>query len=588
MNDEFRRVLLAVALSMMVWIGISYIFPQPKPEDSPPAEASNQTSQTADIKQDAAASQAENLLPRSEAVAVGERLPFENDEIKGSIALQGASVDDLLLKKYKVSLDSEEEIVLLSPLNAQGKSSRFEAGWLDIKNQIKEPNAQSVWQADGAKLTPETPVTLSWDNGEGLTFIQKFEMDDNYLFTVSRSVINNTDQAVDLIEYQQVVSVGEQDVNRLVRTGAVSYFNELYNERYNKMEAGYREDFPKKPKDSEQVQGTVKGGWMGLSDRYWLTAVLPAENQEGQAYFRRSGDSSNPIYQAVYKNNTITIAPQSQSEASLGRFYSGAKEYNVMVDVSKTYNVDRFQRAIDFGLFYYITQPFLKILTWLYHHIGNMGIAIISLTVLVKLVLFPLAFKSYKSMARMKTLQPKMQALKEKYGDDRQGMQQATMELYKKEKVNPAAGCLPMLIQIPIFFSLYKVLNIAIEMRHAPFFGWIHDLSSPDPTSWLNAFGLLPWSGMPSDWAPAFSMINILALGVWPLLMGVSMYLQQTLNPTPADKQQAMIFKWLPVVFTFMMGGFAAGLVIYWTANNILTFGQQWVINRNINKEAKA
>lgn len=591
MSDDFRRVLLAVALSMMVWIGVSWLFPSPEVTGVDFTTSTEQTvTQNATQSQDATASQdnGQKLLPRAEAIEIGNRLPFENNNVEGSILLQGATVDDLLLKNYKVNLGGAEEVVLLSPMSAEGVSTRFENGWLDVNNQVNEPNAQSVWQADGEKLTPATPVTLTWDNGEGFVFMQKYEMDENYLFTVSRSVINNTDTAVDLVEYQQVVTIGQREPNRLVRTGAVAYVNELYNQRYNKMDIGYRADFPPKPKKAEDAQGTLTGGWIGFTERYWLTAVLPEFTQVGQAYFRALGDATTPIYQAVYKDTPITIAANSQSDASIGRFYSGAKEYDILMDVSKTYGVKRFQRSIDFGVFYYLTQPFLMVLTWLHHFIGNMGVAIICLTIIVKLILFPLAYKSYKSMARMKNLQPKMQTLKEQYGDDRQGLQKATMELYRKEKVNPAAGCLPLLIQIPIFFSLYKVLNIAIEMRHAPFFGWIHDLSAPDPTSWINLFGLLPWDGMPSHWTPTLTMLDMFALGIWPLLMGISMYLQQTLNPAPADKQQAMIFKWLPVVFTFMMGGFASGLVIYWTANNILSFGQQWFINRNVNRDAKA
>ncbi len=595
MTDEFRRVLLAVSLSMLVFIGFNAIW-GPKPSDLPEnASVASTISSPTDVDLNTSLNARQNQLQERHDIlsqnSSDTRVDFSNGTIEGSINLKGAIFDDLLLNKYRIELDGEEKVALLSPENTIDGSNRFFVGWIATDGKTKTPDLNTVWQAKG-ELSEQNSLTLRWDNGEDVTFIQDISLDENYVFSINTYVINQTDQPIKLRQYAQVASFGEKEKGRFY-SGAIGRFEgSNYRKKFDKMESGFAESFPEKPSKKDETQGLVNGGWIGFTEHYWLTSLMIDKSAAGQAWVKSLKDNNNREgWQAVYLKTDETIEAGVQSTPSSNLFFAGAKELEVINNVMKSYNIDLFNRSIDFGTFYIITNPLYSVLTWLNQKLGNMGLAIIALTVIVKIILLPLAWKSFKSMAKMKTLQPKMLALKEQYGDDRQGMQKATMELYKKEKVNPAAGCVPLLIQIPIFFSLYKVLMISIELRHAPFFGWIKDLSIADPTSILNLFGLIPWwSGQPAEWSFGLGFLSIAALGVWPIIMGITMYLQQTLNPTPADKQQAMIFKWLPVVFTFMMGQFAAGLVIYWTANNILSFVQQWFITRSTaqQEEAKA
>ncbi len=592
MTDEFRRVLLAISLSMFVFIGFNYFF-GPKPTEmpeQPQAATTEATLLSADV--DLATSAAQNALGnRYDIIAAQDtRKSFSNGKVEGSVNLKGAIFDDLLLKDYKIELNSEEEVALLSPENTAEGSTRFFIGWVATDGTTQTPDLETLWQAEG-KLSETDSLKLSWDNGAGVTFVQEISLDKDYTFKVNASVENNSQAPISLRQYAQVASFGEKEKGRFY-SGAIGRLEDSnYRKKFNKMEAGFNENFPPKPTEPGESQAVLNGGWIGFTEHYWLTSLMIDRSITGQAWVKNVNDANGREgWQALYLKTEETTNAGVKSQGSSNLFFAGAKELKAINAVMDGYNVELFDRSIDFGTFSIITKPLYSVLTWLNQKLGNMGLAIISLTVIVKIILLPLAWKSFKSMARMKNLQPKMQALKEQYGEDRQAMQKATMELYKKEKVNPAAGCLPLLIQIPIFFSLYKVLMISIELRQAPFFGWIKDLSVADPTSILNLFGLIPWwSGQPEQWGFGLGILSVAALGVWPIIMGVTMYLQQSLNPTPADKQQAMIFKWLPVIFTFMMGQFAAGLVIYWTANNILSFVQQLLITKSeAKKGAKA
>lgn len=592
MTDEFRRVLLAISLSMFVFIGFNYFF-GPKPTEmpeQPQAATTEATLLSADV--DLATSAAQNALGnRYDIIAAQDtRKSFSNGKVEGSVNLKGAIFDDLLLKDYKIELNSEEEVALLSPENTAEGSTRFFIGWVATDGTTQTPDLETLWQAEG-KLSETDSLKLSWDNGAGVTFVQEISLDKDYTFKVNASVENNSQAPISLRQYAQVASFGEKEKGRFY-SGAIGRLEDSnYRKKFNKMEAGFNENFPPKPTEPGESQAVLDGGWIGFTEHYWLTSLMIDRSITGQAWVKNVNDANGREgWQALYLKTEETTNAGVKSQGSSNLFFAGAKELKAINAVMDGYNVELFDRSIDFGTFSIITKPLYSVLTWLNQKLGNMGLAIISLTVIVKIILLPLAWKSFKSMARMKNLQPKMQALKEQYGEDRQAMQKATMELYKKEKVNPAAGCLPLLIQIPIFFSLYKVLMISIELRQAPFFGWIKDLSVADPTSILNLFGLIPWwSGQPEQWGFGLGILSVAALGVWPIIMGVTMYLQQSLNPTPADKQQAMIFKWLPVIFTFMMGQFAAGLVIYWTANNILSFVQQLLITKSeAKKGAKA
>ncbi len=589
MSEEFRRVLLAVSLMMLVFIGINMIFEDPnqvQPEATEPA-----VTETRNFSGDDNLDQTQNYVPRSEALQLSPaRVTFENEKIKGSINLKGAMIDDLELKNYNAKIDSTESVKLLSPGQAEARSARFYASWeFERGDQMRDkaPKSDSIWTADNTTLTTEKPVTLSWDNGEGITFVQKISLDDNYVFTLERYIENNSAQAIVTRPALKILKHGASERELGMIGGTHEGFSARLNEEVSKI--NYSKIKEKKGVAYAKDFDVKQAGWLGLSEQYWAIAFIINEAQDAKAQLRSFVKDGRAGWQVNWLDDIQIIQPGGTSKSAVAQTYAGAKEYNVIKTIDERYGSQYFDRIIDFGKYIsLITKPLLKLLSNLYDKIGNMGVAIIALTVIVKIILLPLAWKSYKSMAKMKTLQPKLEKLKEVHGEDRQELNKAMMELYRKEKVNPAAGCLPLLIQIPIFIALYRVLIIDMDIRHAPFFGWIKDLSVADPTSWMNLFGLLPWSGQPMDWGPGFGILSILALGAWPLMMGISMYLQQMLNPTPTDKQQAMIFKMMPIIFTFMLGSAASGLVIYWTANNILSLAQQWFITRNVKKAAEA
>jgi YidC/Oxa1 family membrane protein insertase len=495
----------------------------------------------------------------------GDRIKIETPRLHGSIALIGGRMDDLSLPDYRETLEPDsDEIVLLIPKGA--KDAYFaEFGWVPGGGQTV-PTADTVWKSDRKTLSQETPVTLTWDNSKGLKFSHTIAIDDKYMFTITQSVKNTGTSAATLFPYGLISRRSTPEVSGfyIIHEGLMGVANETLKEiSYDDL------------KEQGQVKDTATGGWIGITDKYWLTALVPDQKAKVNSRFLFRRDNGEDLYQADYLSAAVTIAP-GQTARSENRLFAGAKEVTTMDAYNEQLGIDRFDLTIDFGWFYFLTKPIFYALLYINNIVMNFGISIILLTMGIKLVFFPLANKSYTSMSRMKKLAPEMKKLRERHADDKTRLNQAMMELYKREKVNPAAGCLPILIQIPVFFALYKVLFVNIEMRHAPFYGWIKDLSAADPTSIFNLFGLIPWT------PPDFLMI-----GVWPLIMGVSMYLQQKLNPQPTDPMQAKIFQFLPIMFTFLLARFPAGLVIYWAVNNVLSMAQQWVIMKRMGISAK-
>ncbi|MDI3336384.1 membrane protein insertase YidC [Defluviimonas aestuarii] len=581
MDDQNKNLILATVLSFLVILIWFTLFPPPTPEVDPNAPTT--TAQGVDATQPATAtgepaSGAPAVDTAAAELSAAARVDIETPRLEGSISLLGGRIDDLSLKDYKVSLDEgAADVRLLAPiggtdLNA-AKPYYAVYGWLPAGGLDPSfvPNAKTLWQVEaGATLAPGKPVTLKWDNGAGLVFHRKIEVDDDYLFTVTQSVENQTGAAVRLAPYGIVARHGIPDAQRIyvLHEGVVRMSDGVLEEtKYSAipdLDIDNREGAPAEP------VAVTADGWIGFTDKYWMTTLAPAPGQPFTSVVKYVPGAD--IYQAEARLPVMDVAPGATSTATT-MLFAGAKEWEAIKGYEETAGIKGFVDSIDWGWFFFLTKPMFQLLHWLHGAIGNMGWAIIALTFIIKLIVFPLARKSYISMARMKELQPEMEALKEAAGDDRQKMQKGMMELYKKNKVNPASGCLPILLQIPIFFSLYKVIYVTIELYHAPWFGWIKDLSSPDPSSILNLFGLLPWATPDQG-----SLFFIFSLGVLPILLGISMWFQQKLNPAPTDPTQQMIFAWMPWIFMFMLGSFASGLVIYWIANNTITFVQQYTI----------
>lgn len=493
------------------------------------------------------------------AAVEAPRLPIDTPQLTGSINLQGARLDDLSLKGYRETVDDDSPmIVLLSPeASADGYFAEFGYSGQNVGDL---PGPATRWEAaEGQTLTPQTPVQLTYTNPQGITFEREIAVDANYMFTVNDSVLNEGPAAVTLSPYGRVIRFSKPEVASafVVFEGLIGVLGEdgLTELSYSSIEDDGRVSPP-----------SADRGWLGITDKYWATALVPdATSGNFQPNFRYSGDG-RAFYQSDYLSQPVTIEPGAQAEVT-SRVFAGAKVVGLIQSYEDDLGIYRFSQLIDWGWFHFLTRPMFYVIDWFFMLTGNFGISILLVTVLVKLIFFPLANKSYKSMANMKRVQPRLMELREKYGDDRMKQQQEMMKIYKEEKINPAAGCWPVLVQIPVFFALYKVLYVTIEMRHAPFFGWIQDLAAPDPTSIFNLFGLIPID------LPMFLMI-----GVWPILMGITMFIQMKLNPLPPDPTQQMIFTWMPVIFTFMLATFPAGLVIYWTWNNFLSIIQQSVI----------
>ena len=576
MNDQNKNLILASVLSFIVIITWFILFPPPEPVTRD-IESTQQQSEESDLAPNADTAKSPLIETGETEIAVeAERIQIENELLTGAISTQGGRIDQLSLKKYRNTISEDSDIVtLLSPV---GKPEAYYAafGWapaVGIKpDQVPDPN--TIWTVVGNNiLTPSSPISLVWDNGNGVKFMRKISIDEKYMFTVEQGIENNSGSEISLRPYGLLRRHGEpKDMKNffILHEGIIQMSDgELSEEDY-----GDIADLPileKEGTHAERVE-VQNSGWTGFTDHYWMTTLIPDQSSPFRSttkYF-----AAQDIYQVEAVMPSAVIADGSSTSIST-QLFAGAKEWDTIRKYEKA-GVTGFLDSIDWGWFFFLTKPMFAVLHWLNVIIGNMGWAIIGLTLIIKAVLFPLAYKSYASMAKMKELQPEMEKIKERVGDDRQKLQQEMMGLYKKEKVNPASGCLPILIQIPIFFSLYKVIFVTLELRHEPWFGWIKDLSAPDPSTILNLFGLLPWA---NPTTPG-SILAIISLGILPILLGVSMWLQQKLNPAPTDKTQAMIFAWMPWVFMFMLGTFASGLVIYWIANNTITFIQQYLIMR--------
>lgn len=580
--EQNRNYIVAIALSVLVLIAWQFFYLGPQMERERAAREALQAEQSAqqtpqpgvgtagDLPQPSTAATTSDLpgagsaagaagISRDASLDQQRRIPIETPSLAGSLNLTGARFDDLRLKNYHLTVDpTSPTIELLSPASMQeGYFAEFGYAGNELSGAV--PGPDTVWSVEGdPTLAPGSPVLLNWSNDKGLTFQRTISVDENYMFEIIDSVTNNSDAAISVSPYGRITRLYRPETTNffILHEGMIGFFGEegLEPIKYNKIE---EERTISPPKGSQ--------GWLGITDKYWATALIPSQTQPFQARFSYF-DDGRPRYQTDFLSDPLTVAV-GQTQSVEKHLFAGAKRVPIIDDYEDTYQIERFDLMIDWGWFYFITKPLFYVLDYFYRLVGNFGISILITTVLLKLLFFPLANKSYVSIANMKKVQPKMEEIKAKHGDDRQAMQKAMMELYKKEKINPVAGCWPVLLQIPVFFALYKVLFVTIEMRHAPFFGWIRDLSAPDPTSIFNLFGLLPFD------PPALLMI-----GIWPLIMGLTMFLQMRMNPTPPDPTQAMIFNWMPVIFTFMLATFPAGLVIYWAWNNALSILQQAVI----------
>jgi YidC/Oxa1 family membrane protein insertase len=564
-QSNTRNLLLAIVLSSAVMMGWMALFP--------PAEAPVATETGTDSA--AATDSATPPATPVEVVVDAPRVTITTPNLTGSLSLQGGRIDDLSLANYAVTLGATERVRLLSPV---GEDHAYYAvyGWSggDGVDPAAVPGPDTLWSVAGdPTLTPDSPVTLTWDNGAGQIFSRTYAVDQDYLFTITQSVTNSGATAIDLAPYGLIVRNGREDTpyNFILHEGLVRMSDgELQEATYDNL----TEMEPDARRGLSETIAVAESGWIGFTDnKYWMAALVPESGRAFRSTARFMPEAG--IYQAETVYETQTVAPGTTATVTT-RLFAGAKEWEVIRAYQNDAGIAGFLDSIDWGWFFFLTKPMFWVLHQLNALIGNMGWSIIALTFVLKLIVLPLAYKSYVSMARMKELQPEMEKLKEKAGDDRQALQQGMMKLYRDNKVNPAAGCLPILIQIPIFFSLYKVIFVTLELRHAPWWGWIRDLSAPDPSSIINLFGLLPW-GAPA----AGSLLSIIFLGILPLILGVSMWLQQKLNPAPTDPTQKMVFAWMPWVFMFMMGSFASGLIIYWITNNVISFSQQYLIMRS-------
>jgi YidC/Oxa1 family membrane protein insertase len=584
MNDS-KNTILAIVLSALLLVGWQYFFalPQEKArqeqlqaqlqaqkQNLPTPSQSGQPAPAQpgppQLPGQAGVPAAPAPLGRAAALTETPRVPIATGSVQGSIALKGGRIDDLALVKFRETVDPKSPpVVLLSP---SGTADPFyaEFGWTGAAGtNLKLPTSETVWKQSGSgALSVDHPVTLTYDNGEGLEFHRVIAVDDKYLFTIKDDVANKTANPISLYPYALISRHGTPQTlgYYILHEGLIGVLGD----------SGLQEYTYKNIAEKKAVNFEVTNGWLGITDKYWAAVLVPDTTARLRARFSAGTIGNVPTYQTDYLLDAQTVAPGATGSAN-ARLFAGAKEVAVVNEYDKQLKLNRFDLLIDWGWFYFITKPLFIAIDWLYRLVGNFGLAILIVTVLIKIAFFPLANKSYASMAKMKAVQPQMMALRERYANDKAKQQQELMELYKREKINPLAGCLPIAIQIPVFFSLYKVLFVTIEMRHAPFFGWIRDLSAEDPTNIFNLFGLIPFDPTILPLIGPF-----LHLGLWPLIMGVTMWVQMKLNPAPPDPTQAMIFNWMPIIFTFMLASFPAGLVIYWAWNNSLSVLQQSVI----------
>jgi YidC/Oxa1 family membrane protein insertase len=571
-----KNFIVAIVLSVLIIFGWQHFFPA---KHTPPQETTQSTASpstpgattpaapggqgtNAPNAPNSAAPAAEQFVSRTEALARSPRVTFDTPQLIGSIALKGGRIDDVRLAKHRETLDpNSDPVPVLSPVGSE-HPYYAEFGWSASDPSIKLPGPDTLWTADKATLEPGKPVRLTWDNGQNLTFVLTVSIDEHFLFDVKQSVENKSDKPVTLFPWGLVVRFGEPppEGTYVLHEGPYGVFNGSLKEFSYK-------DF----KGDKQDKIETTGGWVGITDKYWMATLIPDQKLKVDVSLKQTGSDSNVKYQIDYVAPGQSIAPGAAADND-SHLFAGAKIVRVIDAYRDKYGFDRFDLTIDWGWFRFLTKPMFWLLEWLYAQVGNFGVAILLLTVIVKALFFPLANKSYAAMSKMKRLQPEMEKLKQRYGEDKQRMNQELMQLYRREKVNPAAGCLPIVVQIPVFFALYKVLYTTIEMRHQPFFGWIKDLSAPDPLTVLTGFGLFHWE------VPQY--LHFFNIGLWPLIMGVTMFLQQRLNPAPADPMQQRIFQFLPIMFTFMMAPFQAGLVIYWAWSNTLSIAQQYFIMR--------
>ena len=581
MGDQ-KNLVIAIALSLAILLGFQFFYEMPRMRDQVAQQPAPQGDVTRPIAPGApgavpaapgnVAAQLMRPVNRTEALAESRRIPLESPSLRGSIALKGGRLDDVVLKGYReTTAANSPNITLLSPASSPDPYYA-DWGWVPAGTpDLKVPDADTVWTADKDRLTPESPVTLSWDNGQGFRFDRRFAIDNRYMVTVTQRVVRaaGTGEPVTLHPFELVTRTN---------TPVVLGYYILHEGAYGVFDGTLKELTYSDMKDAKggvlEVGSTAAGGWIGFTDKYWMVAAIPDQKDVVKGRFAHALAGKADKYQVDLLGAGQSLAA-GQAIESVSRIFVGAKEVGTLEAYKDEFGIVRFDLAIDWGWFYFLTRPIFFVLDWLAHMLGNFGVAILVLTVLVKVIFFPLANKSYVAMSKMKALQPEMMKLRERFENDKQRMNQELMGLYKKEKVNPAAGCLPIVVQIPVFFALYKVLFVTIEMRHAPFYGWIKDLSAPDPTTIFNLFGLIPWQ------PPELMMI-----GVWPLIMGATMWFQQKLNPQPADPVQAKMFMILPLVFTVMLASFPAGLVIYWAWNNLLSMAQQWAIMRRMGVKA--
>lgn len=552
MKEEMKGLYAAIILSLAVIFITNWLFPTQKPNVSEPT-----TKEKVELKSEnlVEISAKETALSTEDAIKEDKRIKINNSSVSGSVRLKGARLDELYLRKYKQSLaQNSSDVELLQPTKTKAPYYT-EFGWLSTDKNINLPDSETIWHTKNNTLSPETPLILEWNNGQGIKFIKKISVDNDYMFNIEQIAENNSGTDITLYPYGLINRkyLAAEGTNKVVHEGFSGVINSTLKEiKFDELKKENKKEF------------LSTGGWVGFSDHYWFSALILEKNMQNKVKLSKTAENT---YQTDFVGEAIKI-PTGTVGTHKGMFFAGAKEIRLLDKYTEQLNIDKFDLAVDFGWYYFLTKPFFYILDFLYRFIGNMGWAILLFAALLRLAMFPIANKSFESMSKMKKVQPKIQELQDKFKDDKVKLQTEMMDLYRKEKINPASGCLPMLIQIPVFFSLYKVLNIAIEIRHAPFIGWIKDLSAPDPMT-ISVITHLP--------LPTF-----IDIGVWPILMGLTMFIQQKFNPKPTNKDQARMFALMPILFMFMLGHFASGLVIYWTLSNILSIIQQKVIMKKV------
>ena len=565
--DNQKNLLIAVVLSVVILVGFDFFFKPEKKKFQENSIEQTQMNQRVDSDEDdnlpSINPEVENKAKKDNKL-LEERITFNSKRLSGTINLIGATMDDLSLKDYFETINKENKIKILNPVSSLSPYF-LRIGWASPDKSIKLPNKDSKWKSLKKSYSENEKIELEWDNSEGLTFFRTIEIDENFLISVVDKVQNKSPETIKLTNFSYLRRLNYRPENKffILHEGPLGVFNDTLKEvSYDEIE------------ENNEIVETTKNGWIGYTDHYWQVTIFPETNETFKARFKNLKNRNNSV-QIDFINENIKTLRSGESLKTKSYIFAGAKEVPLIDQYIKKIGINKLDLSVDFGWFYFLTKPLFYALHFLSSLVGNFGVGIIILTICIRIVLFPLANKSFKSMNSMRMITPEIQRIRERYKDDRQRMNQEMFAMYKEKKINPAAGCLPILIQIPIFFALYKVLFVSIEMRHAPFFGWIQDLSAPDPTSLFNLFGLIPWD------TPAF-----LTIGIWPILMGVTMFLQQKINPPPPDPLQAKIFMMLPFIFTFLLATFPSGMVVYWTVNNILSIAQQYILLRKQSKQS--